>query len=167
MYNARRRLAVRPSHLFEIWVILAIAVGLLTGACGRETSDVDSPAGPALAVAHSDGISWETDWDAAFERARSDDRVVLVDVYADWCVWCRRLDSTTYRDQRVVSFVTAEMVPIKVNADRQGSRVDDLGVSGLPTILVLSSDGRELGRIPGYLPAADFMDAIREIVEKA
>jgi len=166
-YNARRRVAVRPLHLLASWITLLVAVGLLTVACGREAAEVGAGHGPAPAVAHGRGISWETDWDAAFERARSDDKVVLVDVYADWCVWCRRLDTTTYRDQKVVSFVRDRMVPVKVNADRDLRRVDDLRVGGLPTILVLSPDGREVGRIPGYLPAAEFLEAIQEFVAKS
>lgn len=166
MYNARRRDAVRPPHQPALWIAMAAVVTLMSVGCGREVTDPDPGEGPAPAVSHRGGISWETDWDAAFERAQSDDRVVLVDVYADWCVWCRRLDSTTYRDERVVRFVEETMVPLKVNADRDVHRVDDLRVSGLPTILVLSPDGRELGRIPGYLPASGFLEAVREIVER-
>src|SRR6185503_7000571 len=41
-------------------------------------------------------IAW-TDWsDAAFERARADDRLVLLDLGAVWCHWCHVMEETTY-----------------------------------------------------------------------
>ena len=83
---------------------------------------------------------------------------------ADWCVWCKTLDSTTYKDSAVVKLVGEKMVPLKVDVDHGGREAARRwGVSGLPTILILSPEGKELGRIPGYLKARDFLSEVRRI----
>ncbi len=111
-------------------------------------------------------MHWESGWKQALNRAQQENKAVLVDFYADWCVWCRRLDTTTYRDPAVLSYVNSKLVPVKLNVDaRDGQALArQYGVDGLPTIVILGANGKEIGRIPGYLPADRFLDAVRQVV---
>ena len=129
-----------------------------TGAVGG----TETAAPPAVSAHAGEALRWETSWDAAMERARKEKKPVVVDFYADWCVWCKTLDSTTYKDPAVVKYLTTEVVPLKIDVDHGGRELARRWrVSGLPTILIVSADGKELGRIPGYLPAKDFLAEVR------
>lgn len=114
---------------------------------------------------HSGDIQWAGTWDAALFRARSEERVVLVTFYADWCMWCKKLENTTLADGAVASFLAKNTVPVRLDVDGDGRELsDEYDVDGLPTVLVISSDGTELGRISGYLPPAGFLERVKALV---
>ena len=64
-------------------------------------------------------IDWWPWCDEAFEKARREDKPVLVDVGASWCHWCHVMDETTYRDPDVVSVINENFVAIKVDRDER------------------------------------------------
>ena len=161
-----------------VWALVG-AVVLSAGACSKgakkEAATAESPAAstsktgeeavkePAVSAHGSAEISWETSWDRAMERAKKENKPVIVDFYADWCVWCKTLDSTTYKDSRVVQLLASKVIPLKIDVDHGGRTLArQYRVSGLPTILIIGPDGRERGRIPGYLSASNFLEEVRK-----
>jgi thiol:disulfide interchange protein len=46
----------------------------------------------------------------------------MIDVYTDWCGWCKKLDSETFADARVGA-ATRGLVSIRVNAEKGGEQV--------------------------------------------
>jgi len=91
----------------------------------------------------------------------------MVDFYTDWCGWCRRLDETTYSDADVRRALGG-VVAVKLNAEKEGRReAARYRVQGYPTILFLSADGKEVGRIGGYLPPRPFLEELKDILDRA
>jgi len=139
----------------------------LVNACGRGGTSASAGAEPAALASHQTGdMNWETGWERALGRAKKEHKVVLVDFYADWCVWCRRLDATTYKDPDVVRFIGSNLVAVKLDVEaREGKKLAErYGVDGLPTILIVGANGSELGRIPGYMPAGRFLETVQRYV---
>jgi len=104
-------------------------------------------------------IAWETDLDAGLQRAKTEGKPLMVDFYADWCVFCHRLDDETYSDAEVQR-EAARFVCVKVDTEARSDLKTKYGIQGLPTVVLLASDGHEVHRIKGYLPPGEF---IREI----
>ena len=77
---------------------------------------------------------------------------MLVDVWAVWCVPCKEMDETTYRDARVVE-LAAGFVPLKIDADVATSFVERYRVDAFPTLLFLDGRGREIARWRGAVTA--------------
>ena len=140
---------------------------LLWLGCGPNPAERSGPdpAATTLSSHSAAAVQWEEGWAQAFARARSEDKVVLVTFYADWCVWCKRLESTTFRDEKVASALASRVVPLRLDVEGQGRQASsDLGVATLPTTLILDSDGTERGRIDGYLPPAEFLARLGALV---
>jgi thiol:disulfide interchange protein len=113
-------------------------------------------------------IKWENDMPAALERARNEGKPVLINFYADWCVWCKRLESTTLRDAKVASVLQNKVVPLSLNVEGDGRELsNEYRVDGLPTIIVLDAGGRELGRIPGYMPPDSFLERVEGFLQQS
>jgi thiol-disulfide isomerase/thioredoxin len=109
------------------------------------------------------GIDWRPSLAAARDEARLSGKLLMVDVYTDWCTWCKKLDSEAYVAPAVVA-LSASFVPLKINPEKDAAGaafVEKLGVSGYPTVLFLEPDGALAYRIGGYLPAKDFADKMR------
>ena len=113
-------------------------------------------------------VVWEKDMPSALERARSEGKPVLVNFYADWCVWCKRLESTTLRDSKVASVLQDRVVPLSLNVEGNGRDLsNEYRVDGLPTIVVLDAGGREIGRIPGYMPPDSFLERVEGFLQQS
>jgi thiol-disulfide isomerase/thioredoxin len=124
-------------------------------------------AGPA----NDKGIQWEKDFDRAMERARKEDKPILVDFWAEWCGWCHRLDRTTYVEP-VVGAKGENFVAVKVNTEGSRREVEitkRYEVHPLPTILFLSPRGRQVLRVKGFQGPGRFphtMDHALEIARR-
>jgi thiol:disulfide interchange protein len=150
-----------------ILTAIAAAATLVGTACGRPEG---APPFTAETVSNHGSVTveWENDFPAAIERARSEGKPVLVNFYADWCVWCKRLESTTLRDAKVAALLSDRVVPVNLNVEGDGRELSNrYHVDGLPTILVLDASGNEIGRIPGYMPPTGFLERVEEFLQQS
>lgn len=120
------------------------------------------------AAAKANALPWGHDLTTALATAESQNKVVMVDLYADWCVWCHRLDETTYADTDVQSALKS-VVLVKLNADQGAGRAlfSKYRIDGLPTVMFFNGRGKEVGRITGYLPPGPFLAELRHILQRA
>lgn len=117
-------------------------------------------------AARGAGISWSHSLKSALIKARSDHKLVMLDIYTDWCYWCKRLDSDVY-PQSVVVKAARQVIPVKLNAEttQEGrAAAARYEVTGYPTVLFLDGQGQVVGRIGGYEPAANFAADVNHIV---
>lgn len=88
-------------------------------------------------AALAQGIEFEHDWSKALERAKAENKPLLIDFYTDWCGWCKVQDTTTWRDADVARYVNNYMVAVKLDAERDGG---DVAVrfrpTGYPTVVM-------------------------------
>ena len=152
----------------NIFALGAAASLLIATGCGREAPPQQVPGSEAISTHGTVTVDWEKDLPAALERAGSEGKPVLINFYADWCVWCKRLESTTLRDAQVMTLLRDQVVPLSLDVDREGKELSNsYQVDGLPTILVLDAKGREIGRIPGYIPPAGFLEQIESFIQQS
>lgn len=116
-------------------------------------------AGAHLAVADL----WEVDLDRALQQARNENRVVLMDFTgSDWCGWCKRLEAEVLATREFENYAGQNLVCVRLDfprsfalppnrAQRNAELAQRFGVKGFPTLILLDSDGAELGRT-GYQP---------------
>ncbi len=65
--------------------------------------------------AHVKWLSWED----ALQRNQKEKRKILVDVYTNWCGWCKKMDKTTFSDEKIAEYVNANYYPVKFNAEQR------------------------------------------------
>jgi thiol-disulfide isomerase/thioredoxin len=106
----------------------------------------------------SDGPFADLTFDVALATAAKEDKVVFVDFFTTWCGPCKKLDSTTWVDADVVSWLRANTVPIKVDAEEEAELAARYRVAAYPTLLFVGPDGEERGRLVGYHDAAGFLE---------
>ena len=65
-------------------------------------------------------INWMT-WEAAAAANTKVPKKIFVDVYTDWCGWCKKMDATTFKDPSVVAILNSSFYPVKLNAEQKES----------------------------------------------
>lgn len=97
--------------------------------------------------------------------ANDEDRRVMVDVYADWCVYCVQLERNTFSDQAVRdSLGDTKLVKVDVTGMNSVHRelLEHLNVFLPPAIIFYGADGeeRENSRVVGFMPPEDFVQVV-------
>lgn len=113
-----------------------------------------------------DKIAWAADLKTGLAEARKTGRPVLVDFGAEWCGACKKLDAAAFRDPAVIGRVSAGFVAVKIDCDRDAALATRFNVTSLPTLLVLSADGKELGRRTGSGGPADVAQLLAPFAAK-
>lgn len=115
---------------------------------------------------------------------------IFVDVYTDWCGWCKRLDATTFAHPEIIRYMNENFIPVKLDAERTDTVVingqlfvnrgsagrrgsHDLAIQLLqgkmsyPSCTFLDETGRQITIVPGYMDAGQFEILLHFVAEDA
>ncbi len=115
-------------------------------------------------------LKWENNYDNALAQAKKEKKLIMVDVYTDWCGWCKKLDRDTYSDKTVQEKLTKNFVTVKINpekSEKYAKLSKEFGTKGFPHIVFLDAAGKKIHEIGGYEPAGDFSQELDAVVKKA
>ena len=76
-------------------------------------------ASPYLRSAAHQPIDWHEWGDAAFSRAKSEDKPILLDIGAVWCHWCHVIDRESYENPEIAKIINEYFVAVKVDRDER------------------------------------------------
>lgn len=68
-------------------------------------------------------IKWMSFDDALKANSGNKKKKVFVDVYTDWCGWCKHMDKTTFQDSLVVDYMNRHFYAVKLNAEMKDTIV--------------------------------------------
>lgn len=64
------------------------------------------------------GINWVT-MEKAQELVNEEPRKIFVDVYTDWCSWCKRMDANTFSHPDIIDYINSNFYAVKLNAEQE------------------------------------------------
>jgi|GEM_PF-351709 len=158
----------------------SLATGERPPSPGKERMDLrrQDPAGKTASGQPAAGqVRWISMEEAlALNTKKRDKKPIFIDLYTDWCGWCKRMDATTFQNPVLAAYLNDHYHCVKFNAEANGpfeylgkeyvlppdSRathpfallVGAVGGSiGYPTVVLLDSDNQKLITLPGYQTA--------------
>jgi thioredoxin-related protein len=136
---------------------------------------------------NSQEINWMS-WEEAATALDKEPKKIFVDVYTDWCGWCKKMDATTFKDSTIIDELNSDFYPVKLNAEQKESifwkgeefkwmpsgrdgvhkLAHDLldGQMSYPTYVILDEDYARILIAPGYTDAPMLMKELRFAAEE-
>jgi thiol-disulfide isomerase/thioredoxin len=133
----------------------AAAAALLAG--------LASPAwGGAESARPGAGSAWRRSAADAFAEARRADKLVLVELYADWCGWCKVMEREVFADPEFQRYA-ARFVLLQVDTEDGGEGTElqrRFRANSLPTLLLLDAHATLVGEVRGYMKTKDLVSQL-------
>ena len=125
-----------------------------------------------------DKINWLTFEEAAAKTAKSP-KMVFVDVYTDWCGWCKKMDKDTFSDPKVIEYINTNFYAVKMNAENTKRTFDFKGkeyteatmaramrVNSYPNFIIMDATMENITQLPGYRLPDPFLEGLSGLVGK-
>ncbi|MEM6320799.1 MAG: DUF255 domain-containing protein [Bacteroidota bacterium] len=123
-------------------------------------------------------VNWMS-WEDAIAANEVEPRKIFVDVYTQWCAYCKKMDRETFSNQYVAKYLNENYYPVKLDAQQKNdifyknkiyrfvnrggkNSYHELaaeimnGRLSYPTIVFLNEDEKVIQSIPGYRGALEF-----------
>ncbi|MCU7496620.1 MAG: DUF255 domain-containing protein [Ignavibacteria bacterium] len=135
-------------------------------------------AGGTRRAAGDEEVKW-TDFNKGLEFSKSQNRKVIIDVYTDWCSWCKKMDASTYKNSEVAKYISENFIAIKLNAEStkevsfmgqnytEQQLAHGFGVTGFPSTIFFDENQQPITVVPGYLDEKQFLTILKFINEGA
>lgn len=136
---------------------------------------------PATQEVKTDKIDWMT-WDEAVAAHQQDPKMVFIDIYTDWCGWCKVMDQRTFTDPKIIEYINRHYYPVKFNAEKEPTinfqgrefKVVDAGRRGIhllayallegqmsyPAYVFLNENFERVHTARGFQPAEQFINEL-------
>lgn len=129
-------------------------------------------------------VEWYT-FEEAVEKSKTEKRKIFIDVYTDWCGWCKVMDKNTFNNPEIAKYLNENFYPVKFNAEQK----EDIEFSGTtfkfvesgrrgyhqlaaallnnklsyPTVVFLDENFAMIQPLPGYQKPDQFEKVIKFI----
>lgn len=145
---------------------VATAVLGATTASVATTAPVASAASAGSTLSEDHGkLAWfQGSYEDALKEAKAKNKMVFIDLWTTWCVWCKRLDKDTYSDDSVVAEMK-DIICFNIDAESKAGAplAKEFKVRGYPALILLSPDGTYRDQIGGYLKPEEFKREIQRV----
>ena len=131
-------------------------------------------------------VNWMS-WDEAVEANKQNPKLIFVDVYTDWCGWCKKMDASTFGNPVIAKYMSENYYAVKFNGEgtepvtynnftytnpnyqpeRKGRNAqhffaDALKINAYPSLVFFTETGAVIQAIPGYRTETDFLKIFLE-----
>ncbi len=133
-----------------------------------------------------DKLAW-LNMDELRQSMKSDPKPALIDLYTNWCYWCKVMDKKTYDNRKVIAYINDHFYPVKLDAEtkeniewknksytyNENFKINDFtmyatsGQPGFPTTVIFTDEDSEPVSIQGFLEPKEMEPILKYFGEGA
>lgn len=131
-------------------------------------------------------VKWYT-FEEAVELAKKNPKKIFIDIYTDWCGWCKKMDAETFTHPEIVKYLNENFYPVKLNSEttdtinfngyafvnegtgRRSAHQLSIallqGKMSYPSIVYMAENLQLITAVPGYMTAEAIEPVLKFIAE--
>ncbi|WP_458404403.1 thioredoxin family protein [Methanobrevibacter sp.] len=141
---------MRKITYLALAIILTLTLTMAVSAVGQENQTVQ-------------GLNATRDIGLAFNESQSQNKTLLIIFDQESCVYCDMLEENTLSDVNVQKELNENYVVLFVDINKDYDVAEKYQVFGTPIVHVVSPEGKDLGKIEGYVESDEFLSELKGI----
>jgi len=138
------------SIIQKVSILFVLCFMLLLNGVSHAASSTD-------VITPSSKILWQSWSSAPFQQAKVKNRLVLVEIKAEWCHWCSLMNDITFQDKDVIKMINLSYIPVRLDVDKDLNVIRQFRANSLPTILILNANHKIIKQLSGYISPAELV----------
>lgn len=110
-------------------------------------------------------VTWHS-YDKGLALAKAQKKKVYINFYADWCMYCKKMDKETFVSSKVAAYLNEHFIAVRVHTDKETATANKYNVRGLPANFFLTDQGDVIGNQPGFLNPEMFIQLLSFVKEE-
>ncbi len=126
-------------------------------------------------------VKW-LDFNEGYAQAKKKNKIMLVDVYTEWCGWCKKMDRDAYAKPAISALVNSDFIPVKFNpeitnvtysfegknytGEQLAGVISNYQISGYPTTIFIYPKQKKSEVVVGYKNAEQMAPILAEMKKK-
>jgi uncharacterized protein len=145
--------------------IIIVFLGVLLFSC-NSASDQETEGDPPLQETDKSNseIKWLPFSKDAFLQAAQENKLVFLEIGANWCHWCHVMDEKTYSDSEVQSYLAENFILCREDQDSRPDLYAAYRKWGWPAIIAFDKDKNVVMRLKGYQEKNKFLKILKKTV---
>lgn len=131
--------------------LFIIQLAFLTVSCSGSNND-------------SGKIKWEEMTPSVFEQAKSENKIILLNLEANWCHWCHVMEDSTYSNPEIIAYINEHFIPVKADQDANPELSIRYKDYGWPATIFINGKGEDVVKRAGYIAPEYFLKLLKAIV---
>ena len=164
----------------------SVTIETFTGADPNALENVPTETEEIKVEGDAEAIEW-LDFETAIDRNKIERKFIFIDMYTDWCSWCKKMDGSTFKSPSVINYIDKHFYAVKMNPESKeaiaykdvlyeqkayGNKMyNELAVNLLggkmsfPSYVILNKREVKRGVIVGYQKPSQLISALKHYVE--
>src|SRR4051812_29350047 len=155
-----KRILIASLLLLSLSIFAQKKVGAASNLPTKKTS---STATKTTATVSRTKPNWQHFDPEIFERAKKENKLVLLHLRANWCHWCHVMEEKTYTDKKVIAYLDKNYITCTEDHDERQDLTSLYNDYGWPATIIFDQNGNELLKEPGYIPAEEFLPTLMKL----
>lgn len=119
---------------------------LILGLLSLQSYAKDNESAPS-----QNSVQWHEWSDETFTLAAQQNKLILLDISAEWCQFCKKMKAVTYKDSEVVKIINNNYIAINADIETTADVQLLYGNFGVPGTVILTADRNEINKRLGYI----------------
>ncbi len=113
---------------------------------------------------NSSKLIWSEMGPTVFEKAKAENKIILLNLEANWCHWCHVMEDSTYSNQEIISYINKHFIPVKADQDANPELSIRYRDYGWPATIFINAKGEDIVKRAGYISPEYFLKLLKAIV---
>lgn len=112
------------------------------------------------------GLSFHTSIDTGINEAKNLGKPIFLYFRSETCYWCKKFEEESLSNKSIMEILNNNFVIVSIDTFKQKNMAKTFGVRSTPFMIFFTKDGEEISRIPGYIPADEFLVKLKSVPDR-